>query len=147
MDSHGFRGSEVLRMIRSMLMVVLAFGLAAGCSTLKLGDRVQDFEDTSRAYGRAMAWSEYEVAAAFFKSGDQDQTAPNFDHLNQFKVTDYEVRMGSVLENGMRVRQVVKISYFRKDNLIVRTISDDQVWEYDEDKSSWVLTTGFPKFK
>jgi hypothetical protein len=134
-------------MIRPILMVALVISLTAGCSTLKIGDRMQDFEETSRAYGRAIAWSEYDVAAAFFKSGNQDQTMPDIDHLNQFKVTAYEPRLGTVLEKDARIRQVVKISYFRKDNLVVRTISDDQLWEYDADKGSWVLTTGFPKFK
>jgi hypothetical protein len=133
-------------MIRPMLVVVLAISLMSGCSTLKIGDRMQDFEDTSRAYGRAIAWSEYDVAAAFLKSGDQDQTAPDIEHLNQFKVTAYEPRLVAVLEKDVRIRQVVRISYFRKDNLVVRTISDDQIWEYDADKSSWVLKTGFPKF-
>ena len=134
-------------MIRPMLMVVLVISLTAGCSTLKLQDRMQDFEDTSHAYGRAIAWSEFDVAAAFLKTVGQDQTAPDIDYLNQFKVTDYEPRLGSVLEKDARIRQVVRISYFRKDNLVVLTISDDQLWEYDADKSSWVLTTGFPKFK
>jgi hypothetical protein len=137
----------MFHMIRPALVVVMAIGLMAGCSALKIGDRMQDFEDTSRAYGRAIAWSEYDVAAAFLKAGDQNQTTSDIDYLNQFKVTDYEPRLGSVLEKDVRIRQVVKISYFRKDDLIVRTISDDQLWEYDADKSSWVLTTGFPKFK
>ena len=137
----------MFHIIRPALVVAMAIGLIAGCSTLNLRDRMQDFEDTSRAYGRAIAWSEYDVAAAFLKTGDQDQSASEIDYLNQFKVTDYEPRLGSVLEKDVRIRQVVSISYFRKDNLVVRTISDDQLWEYDANKKSWVLTTGFPKFK
>jgi len=137
----------MIHMIRPALVVVLTIGLIAGCSTLKIGDRMQDFEETSKAYGRAIAWSEFDVAAAFLKSVDQTRTPVDIEYLNQFKVTDYEPRLGKVIEKDVRIRQVVKISYFKKDNLVVRSVSDDQLWEYDEDKSSWVLTTGFPKFK
>lgn len=136
-------------MIRPMLMFALVISLVAGCSTLKIGDRMQDFEETSRAYGRAISWSEYVVAATFLKSGDQDQdkVATDIEHLNNFRVTAYEPRLLTIVEKDARVRQVVKISYFRKDNLVVKSIADDQLWEYDPEKRVWLLTTGFPKFK
>lgn len=134
-------------MIRPILMFALVISLAAGCSALKIGDRMQDFEAANRAYGQALTWSEYIVAAAFLNSGDQDKVAAEIEHLNKFRVTAYEPRLMTVLEKDVRIRQVVKISYFRKDDLVVRYASDDQLWEYDPDKGSWLLTSGFPKFK
>ena len=132
-------------MIRPMLMFALVISLAAGCSSLRIRDPMQDFEDANRAYGRAIVWSEYIVAATFLKTEDQNQVAADIEHLNQFRVTAYEPRLLTVLEKDVRIRQVVKISYFRKDVLVVKSASDDQVWEYDPEKRSWVLTTGFPQ--
>ena len=135
-------------MIRSTFFTVVAIGLmAAGCSSLKITDPMKDFEDASRAYGQAVTWSEYVVAAAFLKSNDQGEKAVAIEHMNKFRVTAYEPRFLKVLEEDARIRQIVKISYFRKDNLIVKTISDDQLWEYDPERDSWVLTTGFPKLE
>jgi hypothetical protein len=87
------------------------------------------------------------VAASFLKSGNQDQPklAADIEHLNNFKVTAYEPRFLKILEKDVRIRQIVKISYFKKNDLIVKTTSDDQLWEYDQEKSGWLLTTGFPK--
>jgi len=133
-------------MIRSTIVTVLAIVLmTAGCSSLRLRDPMKDFEDTNRAYGRAISWSEYVVAAAFLKSDDQDNAAAEIERLSNYKVTAYEPRLLKVLEEDVRIRQIVKISYFRKDNLVVKAALDDQLWEYDTEKSSWVLTTGFPK--
>jgi len=132
-------------MIRSTLVTVLAMGLLVACSVLKITDPMKDFEDASRAYGQALIWSEYNVAAAFLKSNDQGEKAAATGHLSLFRVTAYEPRFLKVLEKDARVRQIVKISYFKKDNLLVKTVSDDQLWEYDTEKDSWVLTTGFPK--
>ena len=69
------------------------------------------------------------------------------EHLNQFKVTAYELRSIDVIEEDVRVRQIVKISYFNRSDLVVKSIADSQIWEYDPELHSWVLATGFPKFK
>lgn len=133
-------------MTRSTIVAVLAICLmAAGCGSLQLRDPMKDFEDVNRAYGQAISWSEYVVAATFLKSDDQDNVAAEIERLSNFRVTAYEPRLLKVLEKDVRIRQIVKISYFRKDNLVVKTASDDQLWEYDTQKSSWLLTTGFPK--
>jgi hypothetical protein len=134
-------------MIRSTIVAVLVIGLTAGCSSLRIRDPMKDFEDANRAYGQAISWSEYVVAASFLKSGNQDQPklAADIEHLNNFKVTAYEPRFLKILEKDVRIRQIVKISYFKKNDLIVKTTSDDQLWEYNQEKSGWLLTTGFPK--
>ena len=133
-------------MLRPTIVVVLVIGLMAGCSSLRIGDPMKGFEDANRAYRQAISWAEYNVAATFLKSDDQDKLAVDIGHLEKFRVTAYEPRMLTVLEKDTRVRQIVKISYFRKDNLVVKSVADDQLWEYDPEKRSWLLTTGFPKF-
>ena len=62
-------------------------------------------------------------------------------------MTAYELRTMTVVEADVRLRQVVKISYFKTDDMVVKTMADDQLWEYDPESSAWQLVSGLPKFK
>ena len=105
------------------------------------------FDEANRGYRQAVSWSEYIVAATFLKNEDEEKLDAQIEHLNKFRVTAYESRAVTVVEDDVRVRQVVKISYFKKDDLVVKSIADDQLWEYDSEKRTWLLLTGLPKLE
>ena len=134
-------------MNRTTIVIALLIGLIIGCSSLKIRDPMKAFDEANRAYRQAISWSEYVVAATFLKNEDEEKVEALIEHLNKFRVTAYEPRAMTVVEDDARVRQVVKISYFKKDNLVVKSIADDQLWEYDPEKHTWLLLTGFPKLK
>jgi len=134
-------------MNRTTVVAALLIGLIIGCSSLKIRDPMKAFDEANRAYRQAISWSEYVVAATYLKNEDEEQEEAKIEHLNQFKVTAYEFRAMTVVEEDVRVRQVVKISYFKKNDLVVKTIADEQIWEYDPEKHTWLLLTGFPKLK
>jgi hypothetical protein len=130
-----------------MLLPALLFCLIGGCGSLQIKDSMQAFDDANRAYRQAISWSEYVVAATSLTTENEDNVEAEIEHLNKFRVTAYELRALTVVEKDVRIRQIVKISYFRKDDLVVRTIADDQIWQYNPEKRTWLLTTGFPKLK
>ncbi len=134
-------------MNRTTIVIALLIGLIIGCSSLKIRDPMKAFDEANRAYRQAIIWSESVVAATFLKSDDEGIVAAQIEHLDKFRVTAYEPRTMTVVEEDVRVRQVVKISYFKKDEMVVISIADDQIWEYDPEKHSWLLLTGFPKLK
>ena len=134
-------------MINRMLLPALLFCLIGGCGSLQIKDSMQAFDDANRAYRQAISWSEYVVAATSLTTENEDKVEAEIEHLNKFRVTAYEPRALTVVEKDVRIRQVVKISYFRKDDLVVKTIADDQIWHYSPEKRTWFLTTGFPKLK
>jgi len=134
-------------MKRTIVVAALLIGLIFGCSSLKINDPLKAFDEARRAYRHAVSWSEFVVAATFLKNGDEEKVAEQIEQLNQFKVTAYELRTLTVVEEDVRVRQVVKISYFKKDDMVVKTMADDQLWEYDPELSTWRLLTGLPKLK
>lgn len=134
-------------MNRKLVVVVLLIGVIIGCSSLKIRDPLKAFDKANRAYRNAVSWSEYEVAATFLKNEEEEKVEEQVEQLNQFKVTAYEPRTMTVVEEDVRVRQVVKISYFKKDDMVVKTMADDQLWEYDPELHTWQLVTGLPKFK
>jgi hypothetical protein len=134
-------------MNRKIVVVALLLGFIIGCSSLKIRDPLKAFDKANRAYRHAVSWSEYVVAAIFLKDDDKEKVEEQIEHLNKFKVTAYEIRTLTVVEEDIRVRQVVKISYFRNDDLVVKSMADDQLWEYDPELHTWQLLTGLPKFK
>ncbi len=134
-------------MNRTTIVIALLIGLIIGCSSLKIRDPMKAFDEANRAYRQAISWSEYVVAATFLKNEDEEKVEALIEHLNKFRVTAYEPRVMTVVEDDVRVRQVVKISYFKKDEMVVKSIADDQIWEYDPEKHTWLLLAGFPKLK
>ena len=134
-------------MNRTLVVAALLIGLIIGCSSLKIRGPMQAFDEANRAYRQAVSWSEYVVAATFLKNEDERKVEAQIEHLNNYKVTAYELRTLTVIEADVRIRQVVKISYFKNDDLVVKSMADDQLWEYDPELRTWQLLTGLPKFK
>jgi len=134
-------------MNRASIVAVLLISVLVGCSSLRFNDPLKAFEEATHGYRQAISWSEFIVAATFLKNENETQVEEQIEHLNNFKVTAYELRTMTVLEENVRVRQVVKISYFKKNDLVVKSMADDQLWEYDPTQRTWQLTTGLPKLK
>jgi hypothetical protein len=133
-------------MNRIIVVVALLIGFI-GCSSLKINDPLKAFDEASRAYRQAVSWSEYVVAATFLKNEDERKVERQIEYLNKFRVTAYELRTVTVVEEDVRIRQVVKISYFKKDDMVVKSMADDQLWDYDPELHTWRLLTGLPKLK
>ena len=63
-------------------------------------------------------------------------------------MTQYEVLEPAVLESIKNniARQVVFISYVEKDRQKEKTVTDHQLWEYDEKVRRWYLISEIPTF-
>ena len=134
-------------MNRKIVVAALLFGFIIGCSSIKIKDPMRAFDKANRAYRQAVSWSEFVVAATFLKDEDEKKVEKQIEHLNKYKVTAYELRTVTVVEEDVRVRQVVKISYFKTDDMVVKSMADDQLWEYDPEQHTWQLLTGLPELK
>ena len=134
-------------MNRKIVVAALLFGFVIGCSSIKIKDPMRAFDKANRAYRQAVSWSEFVVAATFLKDEDEKKVEKQIEHLNQYKVTAYELRTFTVVEEDVRVRQEVKISYFKTDDMVVKSMADDQLWEYDPEQHTWQLLTGLPELK
>ncbi|CAB1074609.1 hypothetical protein D1AOALGA4SA_2428 [Olavius algarvensis Delta 1 endosymbiont] len=134
-------------MNRASIVALLLISVLVGCSSLQFNDPLKAFEEANHGYRQAISWSEFMVAATFLKNEDEAQVEEQIKLLDNYKVTAYELRTMTVVEEYVRVRQVVKISYFRKDDLVVKSMADDQLWEYNPELRTWQLTTGLPKLR
>lgn len=134
-------------MTRMMAMAVgLAMALLGGCGTISDAYRIDNYEKTTRAYGRLIRWSDFEKAVLFLKL-DASTSLPDLERVKQFRVTSYEALDSRFSNNKRTVTQIVKIEYLVLSRMAERTLTDQQVWEYSEADERWVLTSGFPAFK
>jgi len=120
--------------------------LIVGCSNVELVKQTK-FERTSRAYEKAIRWSDFETASHFIKDTTAEKKSPDIKKLKHFKVINYEIKETSLLKQQSRVLQIAEISYYRDDSPVVKTMTNHQLWEYDATLKNWYLLSGLPDFK
>ena len=121
--------------------------LFVGCAKIDDMKKMDRFEVTIRAYTHSIRWSEFEDAALFLKSTEDDTNSPDPEFLKMIRVTDYSIKKTAVSEDQTKVFQIVDISYYRNDRMVVKTIREKELWEWDVEKKDWILSSGLPKFK
>ena len=129
------------------LVIAVSVLLAFGCSTVSDMKRKSRFDSTTKAYGKAVRWLDFETAYQYIKTEGAGKKAPDFKLLNRIKVTSYDLRQAIPSADQLQVRQIVDIKYYRVDDLIERNIRDNQLWKYDPDAQVWHLVSGLPDFK
>lgn len=128
------------RVVGAILLVGI---LLAGCASVFDFRREEVFEDSAKRYGRLIRWSDFESAKSYMSPAEAGAkiTLPKDVH-----VADYEVKQMAYAEGKRRVLQVVDISYFLANDPRLKTVQDQQVWEFDNDREAWLLKSGFPHF-
>ena len=119
----------------------------AGCASVSDRLTMNKFGEASSAYGEAILFSHYEAANLYRKSGGAADKPPDFEKLKNIKVAMYDVKQVDLSEDKRHVSQVVEIKYYKQDNMIIKTVRDEQLWEYDPDDNRWYLSSGLPQFK
>jgi hypothetical protein len=121
--------------------------LIVGCAGIETRKQMTLFDETSRAYGRAIRWGEYEEAFAFKRLAGQDDNLPDFAEYRQIRVTSYKIKKTRISEDFSKVLQIVDVQYYRMSNVTVKNFIDRQKWEYNEEENRWYLTSEFPDFE
>jgi hypothetical protein len=104
------------------------------------------FEKTSNAYRELILLSEFETAYTFGNTENMNEDV-NLDALKNIKVTDYALKSYEVSNDKSEITQSVEMEYYWAGRYRVRTILDKQIWKYDEEKQTWLLHTGLPRFE
>jgi hypothetical protein len=129
------------RMSTALLMVLL---MLSGCASTFDFRRQDTFEERVRQYGNLIRWSDFE-AAEYFLAPDSSGRRPKAP--TDVHITDYQVKVTVVSEDARKAGQTVDITYFKSGSLRVKTLTEQQVWEFDDVRNDWYLKSGFPAFK
>jgi len=127
----------------STIVAALWLVAAIGCAGLADLGKKEAYHDITKAYASSMRWSDFDTATVFVHQPD----IPSLEVLKNIKITTYEAKHQLVIQEGLRVRQIASIAYFKKSDMLLRTVSVEEIWEFDPKDEQWYLVKGFPDFK
>jgi hypothetical protein len=96
-------------------------------------------------YRSTIGWSQFKKSLNFH--AHPPSPLPDWDALENIKVTAYEPLSEEMQADGKLMLQTVRIRYVHLDKMVEKAITDEQRWRYDDDKDRWLLETGLPQFK
>lgn len=129
---------------RLILLLGLLFGVA-GC--VSSAARQDDLTATVRGYENVVRWGRIPAAYDFLKP-DLAAEAELPAGLDGIKVTGYDRLTGLIPtdEEKQRYRVTAAIRYVHVDRQVERTLTDQQVWEWDEESERWWRANPIPAF-
>ncbi|TVQ88663.1 MAG: hypothetical protein EA400_08500 [Chromatiaceae bacterium] len=139
--------AQSLLSVRSLLVALLLPVLLSGpggCGRIKEDRKANALEAVTRTYAEAIRWGYYPAAVGFLSPevrGDVDLEA-----LKNIRVTGYEVIQPPVIDPDDAAVQLVQVDYVLNDRQVLRSLTDRQVWRWNEAGASWWLQTSLPAF-
>jgi hypothetical protein len=129
---------------RLLLIAGLVLGLAA-CVTS--GARQDELTITVRSYENTIRWGRIPAAYDFLRP-DIVGTAEIPKGLDEIKVTGYDRLTGLIPtdEERQRFRTSAVIRYVHIDRQVERSVTDQQVWEWDDEAKRWWRANPIPSF-
>ena len=129
------------------LSVFLLVVLIAGCAGGLYLPQQQKFERISSAYEKVIRWSHFDEAVLYLNDTAREKNPPDLKKLKHIKVVEYVVKRTTLVKDKSQVFQIAEIQYYRDDSNVVKTITDNQLWEYDTTLKNWYLLSGLPDFE
>jgi hypothetical protein len=131
--------------IFKLFIWVLCMLFLVNCSKITNMTSKKMFVERLDSYKRSILWSDFETASIFIKPQPQKKQSFNKDY-NHIKVTDYQVKNIKIIGDLEIINQEVEIRYYRLSNMVERSITDIQTWEWEPEAKLWYLVSGLPNF-
>ncbi|UCH81720.1 MAG: hypothetical protein JSW20_03630 [Nitrospiraceae bacterium] len=128
-------------------MIVLFLVVIIGCASIGDSRRMDKLEMITDRYESALQWGQYETAFMMMRAEQNERSMTGPDDLRKFKITSYRLIHKSVAESGKEAKQMIEIKYYDRDDMIEKTLIDNQTWTYDRDTGGWFLSSGLPDFR
>lgn len=130
-----------------MKRLLTGFGIAAlllaGCSSIEKDKRANGLQAATNGYQAALRWGYYDTALAFL---DPKTPPPQID-FKGLRLTGYDVVQSLRMPDKANALQTVLIEYLYEDRQVVKQLTDQQRWRWDEAHKAWFLQSGLPKFE
>jgi hypothetical protein len=134
----------VLRTIGLLLMVTLL----TGCKTLNMmqDKKEESLQETLKNYRTAIRWG-YPGQAYNYLHKDLAVKAVIPSNLNNISITDYKVIQPPDLVSEKQASQTAVISYIFDDRQVQKSLTDRQLWEFNEETTSWTRINPIPEYQ
>ena len=126
--------------------LLLGMVLLAGCATLESKSRMEQLDNLTRRYAKALEWSDFAVAYTATKAA-QEAPLPDATALKDIKITAYEPVAPLVEKDGKTIKRVARIRYVHTSRMAERSLTTEEEWKYSDEAGRWFLYSGFPQFK
>ena len=134
-------------MRRILLPLAASALLLAGCAQ---NTRSESLTATLGAYGSAVRWNGLQSAMQFVDPKVLKEHPPtdlDLARYQQVRVTDYDDGAGPVPLGDNEVQQTVQIRFVNIHTQAERSITERQLWRYDEKTRHWWLESGLPDIR
>jgi len=130
------------RIIIALTIMSLQACAAIGDSKKSIG-----LEKAVYYYESTMRWADFAGANSLRRYEGPAVPGMNPKKLEHIKITGYETLNTIPSDDKSTVYIAVRISYYDEANMKEMTLTDNQVWHYDEEQNSWYISTPLPAFK
>lgn len=127
------------------LLLLLVTAALIGCSTVQKAGKEQRLQRQLQSYDHVVRWGELEEMYTYMKPEDAPAEIPQ--GLENIRVTSYEELGQPVNLDQDKVARKVRIGYVIRDRQVVKTLIDDQVWQYDGELEQWFRVNPPPVFE
>jgi hypothetical protein len=130
-----------------IIILLLSSLLLQACAAVDDSKKSISLEKSLYHYENAMRWGDFSAANSLRRYEGEPVPATDPARLKRIKITGYDVISTRPSEDESTVYITVKISYYDEDNLKLISLTDNQVWRFDDALKNWYITTAPPAFK
>jgi hypothetical protein len=116
---------------------------ASGCAIVERDQRAVALQAATNGYQAAIRWGYHETAISFL-APERRQDPGLTSVFENIRITGYDVLQPPVIQADDTAIQVVRIDYLNEDTQVVRSLTDRQLWRWDDGQGTWHLSSGLP---
>ncbi len=127
---------------QAVFLVAAALLLLSACAGVS--GRQEKLQNRLLAYDHVVRWGELSHMYGFLSPTVKAAVPQGLENV---QVTDYEPLSTVPLDKGKGVRRRVHIEYLHRDHQVVKSLTDEQLWRYDEKAGQWFRSNPPPEFR
>jgi hypothetical protein len=134
--------------MKKLVIVMGMLGLLlGGCGNLQGQKRVNSLTDTLNSFRILMRWGQYEDAMAYirYRPGRiEERKEIDLEELKQVRLASYDMLEQIMTPEETEADVKVVMTYYHEESNVLHSLSQRQLWWYDEEKKRWFLEGEFP---
>lgn len=130
-----------------IIALLLTAILLQACATVDDSKKSISLDKSLYYYESAMRWADFSAANNLRRYEGDPAPVTDPEKLLRIKVTGYDIVTTNPSDDESTVYITVNISYYDEDNLKLMSLTDNQVWQFDEKQQIWYISTPLPVFK